>query len=89
MYNTSLFFTKTFLQIFQTVSPGQEAARFLVSLHQGKQRVMHYETQLCTLVAESGWNQPALVDYFLNGLSETLKDHLAHLNLPDQPDFKD
>ena len=32
--------------------------------------------------ADSGWNKPALIDALMNGLSETKKDHLAPLELP-------
>ncbi len=80
--NSLRLFTKTFSQIFQTVSPGREAARKLVALHQNRRRVMDYAIEFRTLAAESGWNEAALSDAFLHGLSESIKDHLAPLDLP-------
>ena len=79
-------FRKTFVQIFQTTSPGREAARSLVSLRQGRRRVTDFAIEFRTLAAESGWNESALSDAFLNGLSEVLKDHLAPLELPTELD---
>ena len=39
-----------------------------------------------TIAAHSGWNQPALIDPFLNHSTETLKDLLAQLYLPAEVD---
>lgn len=68
-------------QNFQTVSPGCEAARPLVTLSQGKRSVLNYAIEFCMLAAESGLNEPELVDPFFYGMSERLKDHLRPLNL--------
>ncbi len=57
--------------------PGREAAKALHALKQGKRSVMDYAIEFCMLAADSGWNQPSLVDAFYSGLSEILKDHLA------------
>uniref|UniRef100_A0A3Q4ACU0 Retrotransposon gag domain-containing protein n=1 Tax=Mola mola TaxID=94237 RepID=A0A3Q4ACU0_MOLML len=75
-------FIKIFTQIFQSTSLGRETAKALVSLRQGKKSVSDYAVEFRTIAADSGWNQPALIDAFLNGLSETLKDHMASINLP-------
>ncbi len=72
--NSLPLFVKTFTQIFQTVAPGREAAKALVAMRQGKRSVMDYAIEFRTLAADSGWNQPALVDAFFNGLSERVKD---------------
>ncbi|CAL9685258.1 unnamed protein product [Knipowitschia caucasica] len=79
-------FIKSFTQVFQHISPGREAARALVSLRQGRRRASDYATEFRTLAAESEWNQSALIDAFLHGLSSTLKDQLAPLDLPDDLD---
>ncbi|KAK7913158.1 hypothetical protein WMY93_013369 [Mugilogobius chulae] len=79
-------FLKTFNQIFQTVTPGREAAKALVTLRQGRRSVLDYALEFRTLSADSGWNQLALVDAFFNGLSETIKDHLTPLDLPTELD---
>lgn len=50
--------------IFEMVSPGCEAARYLVALRQGKRRVTNYVIEFGTLAVESGWNQSALSDAF-------------------------
>ena len=75
-------FTRTLTQIFQVISPGREAARSLHSLRQGRRRIIDYAIEFRILAADSGWNQPALMDAFLSGLSEALKDQLAPMDLP-------
>ena len=75
-------FSETFTKIFQHIPPGREAARALVGLRQGKQRVSDYAIKFRTLAADSDWNQSALFDAFLYGLSGTLNDQLAPLELP-------
>ncbi len=65
--------------------PGREAAKALHALKQGKRSVLDYAIEFRTLAADSGWNQPALGSFY-NGLLETLKDHLAPLDLPAELD---
>lgn len=84
--NSFPLFVKTFTQIFQTVAPGREAAKALVAMRQGRRSVTDYAIKFRTLAADSGWNQPALVDAFFNGLSERVKDHLTPLDLPCELD---
>ena len=84
--NSFADFTQAFTQIFQHVTPGREAARVLVNLRQGRRRVADYAIEFRTVAAESGWNQTALLDAFLCGLSSALKDHLAALDLPEDLD---
>nr|XP_010792517.1 PREDICTED: uncharacterized protein LOC104965258 [Notothenia coriiceps] len=75
-------FTETFTNIFQQTTQGREAARALVGLRQGKQRVSDYAIKFRTLAGDSDWNQQVLFDAFRYGLSGTLKDQLAPLELP-------
>lgn len=44
--------------------------------------VNDYAIEFCTIAADRGGIEPALIDAFLNSLSETLKDHMAVINLP-------
>ncbi len=53
-------------------------------MRQGKRSVMFYAIEFRTLVADSGWNQLALVYAFFNGLSERVKDLLTPLDLPSE-----
>lgn len=47
---------------------------------------MDYALEFCTLAADRGWNQLALVDTFIDRLSKTLKDQLTPLDLPTELD---
>nr|XP_057933442.1 uncharacterized protein LOC131132135 [Doryrhamphus excisus]XP_057933443.1 uncharacterized protein LOC131132135 [Doryrhamphus excisus]XP_057933444.1 uncharacterized protein LOC131132135 [Doryrhamphus excisus]XP_057933445.1 uncharacterized protein LOC131132135 [Doryrhamphus excisus]XP_057933446.1 uncharacterized protein LOC131132135 [Doryrhamphus excisus]XP_057933447.1 uncharacterized protein LOC131132135 [Doryrhamphus excisus]XP_057933448.1 uncharacterized protein LOC131132135 [Doryrhamphus len=55
----------------------------LLALRQGSRRVADYALDFWTLAAESGWNEKALRQAFINGLTETLKDELATRDEPD------
>lgn len=79
-------FSRAFTQIFQSFSPGREAARSLMSLRQGRRSVLDYAIEFQTLAANSGWNSSALTDTFLSGLSQRIKDQLISLDLPDDLD---
>lgn len=84
--NSLPLFVDTFKTVFQSVTPGREAAKSLVALKQGRRSVLDYAIEFRTLAANSSWNQPALVDAFYNGLMETIKDHLTSLDLPSELD---
>ncbi|KAI3370894.1 hypothetical protein L3Q82_007408 [Scortum barcoo] len=45
-------------------------------------RVVDYAIEFRTLAADSGWNEVAIRDAFVTGLTEEIKDHLAPLDLP-------
>lgn len=49
-------FKDTLSKIFDQSTPGREAARALMGLHQGKRRVTDYVIEFRTLVVDSGWN---------------------------------
>lgn len=70
----------------ESFSPGREAARSPMCLHQGRRSVLDYLIEFHTLATESGWNNPALVDAFVSGLSQQIKDQLVSLDLPDELD---
>lgn len=79
-------FWQIFSKIFQTASPGWEAAHSLMSLHQGHHSVTDYAIKFCTLAADSGWNNSALTDTFLSGLSHKIKDQFISLDIPHNLD---
>lgn len=83
----SLFsFREVFTQIFQIFSPGHKTAHSLLSLCQGHRSVLDYTIEFCTLAADSGWNNSALVDAYLNGLSAIVKDQLVSLDILEELD---
>lgn len=47
---------------------------------------MDYAIEFQSLAADTGWNDSALIDAFLRGLSTKVKDHLIVLDIPDSPD---
>lgn len=79
-------FTETLKKIFDHTTPSREAARALVHLKQNQRRVADYAIEFRTLAADSGWNELALLDAFLHGLSDSVKDQLAPLELPTDLD---
>ena len=54
----------------------------LMQIKQRQHQVVDYAIEFRTAAADSGWNSPALIDAFMNGLTEPIKDHLAPLELP-------
>ena len=79
-------FTDSLKKIFDRTAPGREAAKALVQLKQRNQRVSDYAIEFRTIAADSGWNDLALLDAFVNGLSGLVKDHLVPLDLPEDLD---
>lgn len=76
-------FKDSLSKIFDQNTPGREAARALMGLHQGKRRVADYAIEFRTLAVDSGWNSFSLCDAFLHGLADQLKDQLTPLELPE------
>ncbi|KAI3368532.1 hypothetical protein L3Q82_025537 [Scortum barcoo] len=60
----------------------REASQALLSLRQRNRRVVDYAIEFRTLVADSGWDNVAIRDAFVNRLTEEIKDHLAPMELP-------
>lgn len=82
--NFLLLFIDTFQQILPSAMPEREAPEQLHALRQSRRSVMDYTVEFRTLAADSSWNQPALADAFHNGLSDTLEDQTAPLDLPSE-----
>ena len=72
------FLTKT----FDPLSSSREKAQELSTMKQGKDSVCDYVIHFCMLAAESGWNNTALYDIFLKGLSPAIQDLLVPPDLP-------
>ncbi|XP_034074729.1 alpha-N-acetylneuraminide alpha-2,8-sialyltransferase isoform X1 [Gymnodraco acuticeps] len=79
-------FTQTLSRVFDHSSPSREASRVIMQIKQGQQRVTDYAIYFRTLAADSGWNTPALIDAFMNGLKDSIKDQLAPHELPTDLD---
>ena len=65
---------------------GHDASHMILRLRQGSQSVSDYAIDFQTLATDSGWEGCALVDSFLNGLSETIKDELLTRELLEDLD---
>ena len=80
-------FTDTMSRVFDHSSPAREASRMLMQIKQHNRPVTDYAIEFRTLAADSGWNDPALIDAFMNGLTDSIKDQLAPLELPTDLDI--
>lgn len=47
---------------------------------------MDFAIEFQKLAAESGWNNSALIDAFLHGLTAKIKDQLVSLEVPEDLD---
>ena len=79
-------FQAALTKTFDPVSSHREKAQELSTLKQGNGSVCDYAIQFRTLAAESGWNDTALYDVFLKGLSSAIQDLLVPLDLPTSLD---
>lgn len=70
-------FSKELIRVFDPVLPNREAARRLYSLRQGERSVTSFIIDFHVLAADSSWNQEALMDAFMEGLNDNIKDQLA------------
>lgn len=75
-------FQDTMSKIFDYSIPAREASRALMQIKQRHRQVIDNAVEFRTVAADSGWDTPALIDAFMNGLSEPIKDHIAALELP-------
>ena len=53
-----------------------------MQIKQHSHPVIDYAIEFRTAASDSGWNTPALIDAFMNGLADPIKDCLAPLELP-------
>ena len=83
---TIVGFQTVLTRTFDPVCSSREKAQELSTLRQGKDSVCDYAIHFRTLAAESGWNNAALYDTFLKGLSAEIQDLLVPLDLPTSLD---
>ena len=74
------------MKVSYTPFSGREAARKLIQLWQDSCSVADYMVDFRMLAVESAWNQEALFDMFLQGISEEVKDELAAREIPTDLD---
>lgn len=75
-------FTEEMKKVFNRSYSVREAAREIMARRQGTRSVFDYAIEFCTLSASCKWNDDALYDAFLNGLSDSVKDELVPRELP-------
>jgi hypothetical protein len=69
-------------KVFDAQFSGREAAWKVIQLGQDSRSVADFVVDFRTLAAESAWNQEALFDMFLHGVSEEVKDEFAARESP-------
>ena len=70
-------------RMFDRSPTGLEASRELLRLRQGHNTISDFAIDFQTLATDSGWEGRALLDAFLHGLAEPVKDELLMRDLPD------
>uniref|UniRef100_A0A8C5I165 CCHC-type domain-containing protein n=1 Tax=Gouania willdenowi TaxID=441366 RepID=A0A8C5I165_GOUWI len=79
-------FADALSKIFDRRPGGQEAARALAALRQGRRSVIDYAIEFRTLSADCTWNEASLRDTFLYGLTGPVRDQLFPMDLPEDLD---
>lgn len=70
-------FLSRFERVFDRPNPAGCAGDRLFTLRQGRRSVANYAVEFGTLAAESGWNEPALLCAFRQGLNDSVSDALV------------
>ena len=73
-------------RIFDRSTTGMDAGRELMRLQQRSSSVSDYAIEFQTLVTDSSWEGRAVIDTFLHGLTEPIKDELLTRDLPEELD---
>ncbi|KAG1927362.1 retrotransposable element [Pimephales promelas] len=79
-------FKDEMIRVFDRSAHGEEASRLLSSLRQGRRSVSDFSIEFQTLATTCGWNQPALVARFLEGLSSELREEILIREVPARLD---
>lgn len=74
------------IRVFDRSAHGHEASRLLSTLRQGKRSVTDFSIEFRTLATTSGWNGPALIARFLEGLNSEIKDEVFVREVPNSFD---
>ena len=64
-------------RVFYQPVQGREASQRLLLVCQGSRSVASFAVEFQTLAVESGWNEEALQEVFLNALGSDVKDELT------------
>lgn len=75
-------FKAEMVRVFDRSAYGEEASRLLSTLRQGRRSAADFSVEFRTLATTSGWNEPALVARFLEGLSPELQDEIYAREVP-------
>jgi hypothetical protein len=75
-------FKEEMIRVFDRSAHGAEASRLLSSLRQGRLSVADFSIEFRTLATTAGWNEPALVARFLEGLNADVKDEIFAREVP-------
>ncbi|KAI4890289.1 hypothetical protein NFI96_025570 [Prochilodus magdalenae] len=70
-------FLQDFAEVFDHPNEGRSSGELLLQMRQGTRSVAEYSLDFRTVAAGSGWNEPALVVAFRNGLHPDLLKELA------------
>ena len=84
--NRFQLFKEEMVKVFDRSVHGQEASRQLAVLQQGRRSVADFAIEFRTLATSSGWNEPALIAHFLEGLNPNFKDEIYAREIPEQFD---
>lgn len=75
-------FKEEMIRVFDRSAHGAEASRLLSSLRQGRRSAADFSIEFRTLATTCGWNEPALVARFLEGLNAEVKDEILAREVP-------
>lgn len=79
-------FKEEMIRVFDRSVYGEEASRLLSSLRQGKRSVTDFSIEFRTLATSCGWNEPALLARFLEGLHGGIRDEILSREVPTRLD---
>lgn len=66
-----------FQGVFDHPDQGQSSSQSLLTFHQGTFSVWDISENVCIFAAESGWNEPAMITLFNNGLNPPIQMELV------------
>lgn len=75
-------FKEEMIRVFDRSAHGDEASRILSTLRQGRRSAADFSIEFRTLATTCGWNEPALVARFLEGLNADIKDEVIAREVP-------
>lgn len=79
-------FREEMLRVFDRSVHGPEASRLLSTLRQGRRSVADFSVEFRTLSTSCGWNEPAQVARFIEGLNAEIKDEVLVREAPSRLD---